>query len=266
MSVNPFRRTTSTNQCDSTNVDPKPIPASPNPIIKVPVVLNEVSIQIPMHAEITFPAGERVLEIKTIKKRTYLTQCRLINRKPRRDETLENYKAKLFISGFVRKNIQYASNPVVDAQGEILSTIRSLTVEVPFDCVAEIEDFLNFPVGPFTDDREEFGYLISQELPNGRDFAQKDRLDGTDLSQFHQISKEFYNELPFCELIRADIIEFDESLDRVALEGGTGDQQIVGEGTFTRLSEKMVLDLTLKLLQKQQVRVNSLGPVNESDC
>ncbi|MCM3595762.1 DUF3794 domain-containing protein [Metabacillus idriensis] len=262
MSVNPFRRTTSTNHCDATNVRPNPIPASPDPIIKVPVLLNEVSVQIPMHAEIDFPAGQNVLEIKTIKKRTYVTQCRLVNRAPGSGDTLANYRAKLFLSGFVRKNIQYAANPVADAAGEILSTINSLTVEVPFDCVAEITNFRNFPVGPFTDSREEFGYLISQQLPNDRSFAAKDRLEGTDLSQFHQISTEFYNELPFCELIRADIIEFDESLDRVPFPaaGGVGEEEIVGEGTFTRLSEKMVLDLTLKLLQKQQVRVDSLGP------
>ncbi|MDP4172032.1 MAG: hypothetical protein Q8906_15590, partial [Bacillota bacterium] len=84
-----------------------------------------------------------------------------------------------------------------------------------------------------------------------------------------QISTQFFNELPFCELIRADIIEIDESLDRMPLPGtdhwpshetdGPRANPIVGEGTFTRLSEKMILDLTLKLLQTQQVRVNSLG-------
>lgn len=260
MSVNPFRRTTSTNHCDATNVTPDPIPAG-TPIIKVPVLLQEVSVQVPMHAEITFPAGQNVLEIKTIKKRTYVTQCRLVNRPPAPGTDPSTFIAKLFLSGFVRKNIQYAANPVADAAGEILSSINSLTVEVPFDCVAEIEGFLNLPVGPFTDTRDEFGFLISQQLPNDRSFAAKDRLEGTDLSQFHQISTEFYNELPFCELIRADIIEFDESLDRVPFPaaGGTGEQEIVGEGTFTRLSEKMVLDLTLKLLQKQQVRVNSIN-------
>ncbi|MGG4489139.1 CsxC family protein [Metabacillus idriensis] len=258
MSVNPFRRTTSANHCDATNVRPNPIPASPDPIIKVPVLLQEVSVQIPMHAEITFPAGQRVLEIKTIKKRTFVTQCRLVNRPPAPGTNPATFVAKLFISGFVRKNIQYAANPTVDAAGEILAPIQSLTVEVPFDCVAEINGFRNLPVGPFTDMRDEFGFLISQELPNGRTFAEKDRLDGTDLSQFHQISTEFFNELPFCELIRADIIEFDESLNRMPF--AADNPNVVGEGTFTRLSEKMVLDLTVKLLQKQQVRVDSLGP------
>lgn len=264
MSVQPFPRTTSTNHCEATNVTPRPIAASPDPIIKVPVVLQEVSVQIPAHAEITFPAGQRVLEIKTIGKKVFTTQCRLVNRPQQQPKIADpsTFSAKLFIAGFVRKNIQYAANPTVDAQGEILSAINSLTVEVPWSCVAEINGFLNAPVGPFTDQRADFGFLVSQPLPNDMNFAVKDRLEGSDLSQFHQVSTQFFNELPFCELIQADIIEFDESLDRIPLTGGTGDQQIVGEGTFTRLSEKMIVDLTLKLLQKQQVRIDSLGPAN----
>jgi hypothetical protein len=260
MSVNPFPRTTSTETCEATNVTPTPIPAG-TPIIKVPVVLQEIQVQIPMHAEIDFPASQRVLEVKTIGKKTFVTQCKLLNRPPVPGTDPATFIGKVFLSGFVRKNIQYAANPTVDAQGEILSPINSLTVEVPWSCVARVEGFLNLPVGPFTDERADFGYLISQPLPNDMNFAAKDRLEGTDLSQFHQLSTQFFNEMPFCELIQADIIEIDESLDRVPLEGGTGSQTIIGEGTFTRLSEKMVLDLTVKLLQKQQVRVTSLGPV-----
>jgi hypothetical protein len=260
MSVNPFPRTTSTNHCDATNVNPNPI-GTGTPIIKVPVLLQEVEVQVPMHAEIQFPTfpdtgQERVLEIKTIGKKTYVTQCKLINKPPVPGTDPATFIGKLYLAGFVRKNIQYAANPREDAEGELLSTIRSLTVEVPWSCVAKIEGFLNLPVGPFTDERADWGYLISQPLPNESNFAAKDRLEGTDLSQFHQISRQFYNEMPFCELVQADIIEIDESLDRVGFQ----DTQTIGEGTFTRLSEKMILDLRLKLLQKQQVRIDSLGP------
>ncbi|MDP4170689.1 MAG: DUF3794 domain-containing protein [Bacillota bacterium] len=268
MSVQPFSQTTSTTSCNATNVTPAVIAGGPT-VIKVPVVLQEISVQIPMHAEITFPEGQHVLEIKTIGKKVFVTQCRLINRAPAPGTNPATFTAKLFLSGFVRKNIQYAANPRSDAGGEILSCINSLTVEVPWSCVAEINGFLNLPVGPFTDTRTEFGYLISQPLPPGQNFTAKDTLEGTDLSQFHQISTQFFNELPFCELIRADIIEIDESLDRMPFPGpdawasarqeGPGANPIIGEGTFTRLSEKMVLDLTLKLLQNQQVRITSQG-------
>ncbi len=300
MSVNPYNQSTSTNICKAEIVTPSTTPAR-DTIVKVPVLLQEFSIQVPMHAKITFPENEEVLEIKQIKKRVYTTQCRLIQ--PHGNTCSGN----LFLSGFVRKNIQYAANPVQDCEKEILSTIRSLTVDVPFDCVVQIESFLRPPVGPFLDSRDEFGYLVSKPL--GKGYPEKDRMMSTDLSQYHQISTEHYNEMPYCDLIKADITEFDESLDRVPFTKkipneevcritkctkchkkkclwcmGEDDRKrcskcnkrkrrkcenctqctckkchhspVLTEGVFTELSEKMILDLTLKLLQKQQVKLS----------
>ncbi|WCK55054.1 hypothetical protein PP175_03415 [Aneurinibacillus sp. Ricciae_BoGa-3] len=122
---------------------------------------------------------------------------------------------------------------------ELLSTINSLTVDVPFDCVAPITSFLTPPVGPFLNTRNEFDFLVSRPLGTG--FPEKDTLMSTDLSQFHQEkSTEFFNEQVFVELISADITEWDESLNRVPIPGLSG-AQAVEEGTFTQMSEKMVL-------------------------
>jgi hypothetical protein len=319
LSVNSFPRTASMNVCKAIiDADPSATPAD-GTIIKVPVLLQKFTVQIPMHAKIEFPKGENVLEIKQIKKKVFITQCRLVQPKG------STISGNLFLSGFVRKNIQYAANPKVDCEKEILSTIKSLTVEVPFDCVVQIESFRRPPVGPFLDTREEFGYFTSQPL--GKGFPEKDRLLSNDLSQFHQHSTEFFNELPFCEIVRSDITEFDESIDRRCHiepipfekecrvikciicqkkpcrwcnnhrnEGGRptslfntnsfsadiftkpakcpqcsqgkpkkcetctkcmckkcNSKPLTRECTFTELSEKMVLDLTLKLLQKQHV-------------
>ncbi|MCM3595761.1 hypothetical protein M4D55_08205 [Metabacillus idriensis] len=323
MSVEPFPRSTSMQHCKATIVDPSATPST-GIIIKVPVLLQEVRIEIPVHAKITFPKGEKVLEIKEIKKRVFLTQCRLINRE-------YATSGQLFLSGFVRKNIQYASNPKEECKGSVSSVIKSLTVEVPFDCVAEIERFLTPPVGPVSDSKEEFGFFIAQPLGIG--FPEKDQLLSTDISQFHQISTEHFNELPFCELVKADIIEFDEALNRsikkeeckcdescdkreiileipleeyielcseedgceceecknknefkhsssskrnsfkelsdklsmeiIAYEEDFEKKHVKKDHrkkdakieTFTELSEKMILDITLKLLQRQQIRI-----------
>ncbi|MDM5316739.1 DUF3794 domain-containing protein [Fictibacillus sp. b24] len=281
MSVNPFpNNSTSKHVCDSEAVDPAVIPASRETFVKLPVVLAELAVQIPMHARIDFPAGETVLEVKTIGKKTYVTQCKLLNRQPR--EGQRDFRPKVYLAGFVRKNIQYASftppDPAtgtpgsVDAQGEVLTTIKSLTVDVQWDCVTEVDSFLSDPVGPFYDQRADWGYLITRDaLPAGN--PAKDRLNGTDLSQFHQDSTQFFNEMPFCELVQADIIEIDEALTPLTnvtvpppAAGGTANQNLlVGERTFTALSEKMVLELTVKLLQLQQVRIASLGPVPDSN-
>jgi hypothetical protein len=270
MSVTPFpNNSTSKHVCESDPVTPQVIGASRETYVKLPVVLSELSVQIPMHARIDFPIDpitgvqERVLEVKTIGKKTFVTQCKLLNRQPR--EGSRPFRPKVYLAGFVRKNIQYASfvRGSVDPQGEVLTTIKSLTVDVQWDCVTEVDEFLTNPVGPFFDTRADWGYLVSQNLPNGN--PAKDRLHGTDLSQFHQDSTQFFNEMPYCELIQADIIEIDEALTpltNVTVPGANADQNLlVGERTFTALSEKMVLELTVKLLQLQQVRIASLGPV-----
>ncbi|WCK56187.1 DUF3794 domain-containing protein [Aneurinibacillus sp. Ricciae_BoGa-3] len=256
MSSTPFNPASTTQpECKSTPVEPTHVKS--DVIIKVPVVLAELDVQIDMHARIDFPMGQNVLEIKKIKKRVKVTQCRLLLP-----------TNKLFIAGFVRKNIQYAANPMVELPPtpstmttELLSTINSLTVDVPFECVTPIHKFLAKPLMPKFNKRKEFDFLVSKPLSGGIGFPEKDELMSTDLSQFHQESSEFFNEMVFCELVSADITEWDESLNRMPITGTTGITRIE-EGTFTQLSEKMILELTLKVLQNQQVRV----PGNFFEC
>ncbi|MDF2035784.1 DUF3794 domain-containing protein [Cytobacillus oceanisediminis] len=216
-------------------------------VAKVPVVLAELSLQINVDAFIKFP--EPVLEIKDIKKQIKLTQCRLLLP-----------TNKLFVKGFVRKNIQYAS-PCMEIEPStektVASDIHSFTADIPFQCITEIKHFLTKPVMPETNHRCEFDFLISKPLPSGH--PEKDEFQSSDLSQFHQESTQFYNELPFCELVSSKIIEWDEAIDRKPLPNCSP----VGEGYFTTVEEKMVIDICIKVLQKQQVRVTS---TTNDDC
>ncbi|MGM7719629.1 CsxC family protein [Metabacillus sp. Hm71] len=236
----------STKQCDCENHPHKPHVSIGKIIAKVPVVLAELTLQVNVDAFIDFP--EPVLEIKDIKKQVKLTQCRLLLP-----------TNKLFVKGFVRKNIQYAS-PSKDIEQNtsksIASDIHSYTVDIPFHCVTEIKDFLACPVMPEVNKRQEFDFFVSKSLPSG--FPEKDELLTSDLSQFHQESSQFYNEIPFCELINSKIIEWDEAIDRVHLPNAP-----IGEGYFTKIEEKMVVDITLKVLQNQQIRVSS---TTNDDC
>lgn len=213
---------------------------------KVPVVLAELTLQVNIDACINFPSP--VLEIKDVKKQIKLVQCRLLLP-----------TNKLFVKGFVRKNIQYAS-PIAEPDctlKTISSTINSLTVDVPFSCVTEIKHFLRNPVQPLINKRSEFDFLISDSMPSG--FPEKDEFLSNDLSQFHQNSTQYYNELPFCELVSSNIIEWDEAINRTAFQKNAS----IGEGVFTKVEEKMVVDITLKVLQNQQIRVSS---TTNDDC
>lgn len=210
-------------------------------ITKVPVVLAELTLQVNMDAKITFP--ELVLEIKDIKKRVKLTQCRLLLP-----------TNKLFVKGVVRKNIQYASPARDIAEStatSVSSDIHSYTVDIPFECVTEVKKYLTKPVMPEINSRQEFDFFVTKPISNG--FPEKDELLSSDLSQYHQESTQYYNELPFCELISSQIIEWDEATDRIQLPGASP----LEEGCFSTMEEKMVLDLTLKVLQNQQIRVSS---------
>lgn len=210
-------------------------------ITKVPVVLAELTLQVNMEAKITFP--EPVLEIKDIKKRVKLTQCRLLLP-----------TNKLFVKGVVRKNIQYASPSRDIAEStstSIASDMHSYTVDIPFECVTEIKKYLTKPVMPKINSRQEFDFFVAKSVTN--DFLEKDEYLSSDLSQFHQESTHYYNELPFCELVSSHIIEWDEAMDRTPLPNAAP----LDEGYFSTMEEKMVLDLTLKVLQKQQIRITS---------
>jgi hypothetical protein len=214
--------------------------------VKIPVVLAEIKIQFDMDSQIDF-TPDHVLEIKDVKKRFKLTQSRLLLP-----------TNKLFLKGFVRKNIQYAA-PTSATSTTVNSNIRSLTVDIPFQCVTAL-NYLIPPVLPKHNNRQEFEFFTSTELPASVLHSSNDRLLAGDLSQFDQINEEFFNELPYCELISAKFTEFDEALNRTAYEGAPFE-----EGTFNLIEEKMVVELTLKVLQKQQLRIHSFQPVKDEE-
>ena len=98
MEIEPRIRSATINERVAENVTVHYINGS-GKIVKIPVLLQSIEIQIPTHANIEFPKEEHVLEIKDIKKRVFLSQCKLLH---------SGNGGTLFISGFVRKNIQYA--------------------------------------------------------------------------------------------------------------------------------------------------------------
>ncbi|MDP4087568.1 MAG: DUF3794 domain-containing protein [Bacillota bacterium] len=238
----PQARVVSTSvQQEVTNTPLTPQVINAFPYIKVPVVLGETTVQIDLDSTITFP--EPVLEIKQIKKNLKLVQCRLLLP-----------TNKLFLKGFVRKNIQYAT-PNSGGRDFVSSKIHSLTVDVPFQVVTRL-DFLGSPDFKSNPMTSEFKYFNASPLPVG--FPSKEKLLSGDFSEHNQISEEVFNELPFCELLSSKFIEYDEALNRKmgSVSGFAGQINApFEEGTFTVLEEKMVIEVTLKVLQNQQVHI-----------
>ncbi|WP_200898515.1 CsxC family protein [Gottschalkia purinilytica] len=220
--------------------DNSPVPLTPietGAVAKIPVVLAELTVQFNVTSKIDLP--EPALEIKDIKKRVKITQCLL----------LQNTNV-LFIKGFVRKNIQFATKDCSNKKG-VCGDIRHCTVDVPFECSTPVTFNGNQPLPVINNTSNEFEYFRVEKLPNN--FAEKDKLLSGDFSEFNQTSTEFFNELPFCELICSRIVEFDEFLDRY--RPSKGDLPFE-EKLFDKIEEKMVIFLTLKILQKQQVAIS----------
>ena len=215
-------------------------------IAKIPVVLAELRLQININSIIELP--EYAYEIKNIKKKIKVTQCLLI-----RDTGI------LFIKGFVRKNIDYSTRSGSSSRS-FHGDIRHYTVDVPFTCTTEVT-FNGFLPAPVIDNTsKEFEYFMQQDL-SGPNFATKDKLLSSDTTEYNQISTEEFNELPYCELIRAEIVEFDEALNPTAFSHS---HMPFEERKFKKIEEKMVLYLTLKLLQNRQVAIPAIGGI--SDC
>ncbi|MHB8156562.1 MAG: CsxC family protein [Desulfocucumaceae bacterium] len=244
-------------ECFSNPVEIHPVNKKHKVIAKIPVVLAELNVQVDVHSTITLP--EEALEIKRIKKRLKLTQCHLVNTFPHRHKEWDwdkekekekekdhHRKFKLFLEGFVRKNIEFATLNCKNKSG-VCGDIRHCTVDVPFSCVAQIGEFNGSPPSPIIfNDTKEFEFFKSASLPSG--FPEKDNLLSGDFSEFNQCSFEFFNELPFCELVSSNICEHDEFINPQKVHDAPFEER-----TFREISEKMVIEITLKVLQKQQV-------------
>lgn len=217
-------------------------------IVKIPVVLAELAVQVNVDSTITLP--EFAWEVKRIKKRLKVTQCTL----------LQNTN-KLFLRGFVRKNIEYATRSCSNAEG-FCGDIRHCTVDIPWSCVTPVIFNVTPPAPVIFNNSQEFEFFRTQDLSDAV-FAEKDQLLSGDFSEFNEVTNEFFNELPFCELISSRITEFDEFINRTSPAAITIPFE---ERAFETIEEKMVIDFTLKLLQNRQVAVPAVptaAPVAE---
>ena len=230
---------TELNNCKNTPL--RPVGRRDGLVAKIPVVLAELRVRVNLNSRITLP--EPTLEVKDIKKRLKITQCLILP-----DFGLDS--DVLFIEGFIRKNIEYATRTCSNANG-VCGDIRHCTIDTPFRCSTNISNYCRFPEGPSTNFREEFEYLRRETLPR-ETFAEKDRLLSGDFSEFNQHSHEFFNELPFCDLIESHIVGFDEFINRTRPVDVTLPFE---EREFTEIQEKMAIAITLKILQNQQVVV-----------
>jgi hypothetical protein len=194
---------------------------------KVPRVLAEFIVQIDSEAKIRL--NEPAYEIKRVEKQVFLTQCRYI---PPTD--------KVFIEGYIRKNIEYAAKTCSKGHG-IGGTIKDTTVHVPFKAYTKVDFCGNLP-------------KITPNLPPtvARYFDAK-RM-GKDIREVDRSDIEIFNEPVYCELEWSAV--FDADID----DKGRPIEGFLNEEEFQEFTDKSVVYICMKLLQNQQVCWSKQGP------
>jgi hypothetical protein len=229
---------------------PKDHPVCPNPTFPKTATLtmctplqvvqpsaDTVLVTVSIPAETVFTLPTKALEIKSIRKNLKITQCRFFNFTPPVPGIPQD-NPKLFLSGFVRKDIQF-SEAIRQTACTVEGRINDFVIDVPWSCVVDLGSAIVIPPTLFNQQME-FEFFRQQKLPHG--FAEKDRLLSSDRSEFNQVSNEFFNPLPKCTLVFSQINEMDEALDRVPLLGGPFE-----EGLFQTVQEKMIILVQLRL-------------------
>jgi hypothetical protein len=213
-----------------------------NVVVKIPVVLAETRVVIPVISDIQLE--ETAFEIKRIKKNVYVTQCHLI---PNSSNGFPN-TGILYLEGFVRKNIEYATRDCM-TDGIVSGRINHTTVKVLFRTTTRVT-FLRAPQFNANDVTSEFE-TFNDTLRTCDACAEN--VVGKDPCEEDFQHNERFNEKVYCELVNADIVEADIHKNPTLLDCNNPEQQ-----TFINITEKLVLDLTIKLLQKQQVTVTAI--------
>jgi hypothetical protein len=204
------------------------------PTIKVPVVLAEPTLEINVEADITLtPAAT---EIKRVKKNVFLNQVKLVPTGFARIAATSDYfrvtSAKLFVAGHIRKNIEYAT-------AACNAPLQDQIADVPFTGATTLTFAAGAPA-PI------IGISEMAESNFLNDTTQMDaRLDKF---FFQNLVK--YNEQPFGELVAANFFELDFSPTLTD-----------PEAAFSTLREKIVLDLTVKVIQVQQLQIPTANVV-----
>ncbi|MCM8711967.1 hypothetical protein M2651_13255 [Clostridium sp. SYSU_GA19001] len=188
-------------------------------VAKIPVVLADVEIQVDVESKIKLK--EPVLDLKTIDKHIHLTECKLI---PHTD--------KLFISGYVQKNIQFSAIDCTNTTS-ISGNIQHTTVKLPFKCVTKIK-FAKHPI-------------------YGRDYKKKINVLDKDMLGKDQKEESWIHfsklcEPVFCELEYVKILETDILSEKCSLPN-----TLPNEKPLQELTEKMVIYIRLKVLQNQHI-------------
>lgn len=212
-------------------------------LAKIPVVLADINIIFNLEANITLDRLAR--ELKRIKKNVFLTQSRII---PFSKDN-EPKTGILYIKGFIKNNIEYIPEKYnIDISKNNSVNLRYCIVETPF----ELNTKITFTRAPIFNENSTENELDFCNYKISEDNTYSDKVIECSLCDESLLFIEIFNEKPYVELIRADIIEVDCNKGSI-LKNISNSEEIV-----SNITEKSVVNLTLKVLQRQEVSISTI--------
>ncbi|MBN9654795.1 hypothetical protein J0K78_11010 [Halobacillus sp. GSS1] len=195
------------------------------------VILGDVLIQSLTEADFELPSYARA--IKNIEKNVSLTQCKAI-------PVVGNPGyVKLFVEGVVHKNIQY----VEDGYGYV----KDYSIDIPFKAYDQVQlaNPVDYPFG--------FEYSIKENVLQRRELAKGGM--GANRCEFGSLTFEINNEPIKCKLLASAVNQWDIV------------HHFDNWGRFNKVTEKMDINLVIKLTQKQQPNFTppSVPPMDNGD-
>ncbi len=191
-------------------------------VANIPLVISEFEVEINCETkiELDYPA----IEIKRVKKNVFITECRLLN-----------IPKKVFLKGFIRKNIEYAAVGSRDSREG--NSLRHMTFEVPFICTTEIDYF----IPPVINSSRRSMEVEIYESDSGE----------SNIPEKINESWEYFNEKVYCKPVEARVTDID------IIEEADKNDKFMENKIFKALTEKITLVLRLKLIQNQDVNIYS---------
>ncbi|ERK32166.1 CsxC family protein [Clostridium intestinale] len=177
---------------------------------RLPVLLSVRDVQIDLQSCIEL--CDDLYEIKRVKKEVYITQCKLMVNCGKVDPVNpDKGYGKLFLTGYIEKNIEYAVAGKPGCNGQIMvGAIKHATVKVPFSTATEI-DYIQKPVIECRENGKEINYFT--KCNKSIDCSCGGFEMGNSKCEWDFADKIIYIEKPFCRLAEARIFDADQAID-----------------------------------------------------
>lgn len=199
-------------------------------VIKVPVVLAELTLPLNIDATIDLPlvAGE-VIDIKNSLK---VSQCKLL---PKTNT--------LFVKGYINQTIEYKP---INYNFTKIEAINQCDIEIPYSCTTSVDYNGGEPLDPIPNDSKtlEYGSQLACDI-NQADESSEESIEK------NRINTENFNDLPYCQLISSNIFQIDRYLNYK--------NNVSKDKFIKKIEEKIVIRLTIKILQNQQIEVSPMA-------